>query len=85
MSIFLLAFKRLIIGITGIKNAWSRGKVCYPQFTGLCVINTALLKVININSEYLIIDEKGWRLKENAPDDLKKDFKKYMKEVNHEN
>ena len=63
---FLLAFKRLIIGITSIKNVWSRGKVCYPQFIGLCVINTALLKVINMDSEigfifYLIVGKALYR------------------------
>lgn len=31
-----------------------------------------------IKSPYLIIDEKGWRLKENAPDQLKKEFKEFM-------
>lgn len=35
-----------------------------------------------INSPYLIIDEQGWRLKENAPKQLKEEFKKYMEEVN---
>lgn len=35
-----------------------------------------------INSPYLIIDEKGWRLKEDAPESLKKEFEEYMKEVN---
>lgn len=35
-----------------------------------------------INSPYLIIDEKGWRLKENAPEKIKSDFEKYMKIVN---
>ena len=58
---FLLAFKRLIIGITSIKNVWSRG-----QFIGLCVINTALLKVINMDSEigfilYLIVGKALYR------------------------
>lgn len=33
-----------------------------------------------INSPYLIIDEKGWRLKPNAPEKIKKEFKKYMEE-----
>lgn len=31
-----------------------------------------------IDSPYLIIDEKGWRLKEDAPDDLIKRFEEYM-------
>ena len=31
-----------------------------------------------INSPYLIIDEKGWRLKEDAPETLKKEFEEYM-------
>jgi hypothetical protein len=35
-----------------------------------------------INSPYLIIDEQGWRLKENAPEQLKEEFKEYMEEVN---
>lgn len=34
-----------------------------------------------INSTYLIIDEKGWRLKEDAPDELKKEFDEYMKSL----
>ena len=35
-----------------------------------------------INSPYLIIDEKGWRLKGNAPEELKKEFKEFMSEIN---
>jgi len=31
-----------------------------------------------IDSKYLIIDEKGWRLKKDAPEELKKKFKEYM-------
>lgn len=31
-----------------------------------------------IDSPYLIIDEKGWRLKEDAPEWLKKEFKEFM-------
>ena len=34
-----------------------------------------------INSPYLIIDEKGWRLKDNAPDELKREFDEFMKKV----
>lgn len=34
-----------------------------------------------IDSLYLIIDEKGWRLKDDAPDKLKEDFKKYMESL----
>lgn len=34
-----------------------------------------------INSPYLIIDEKGWRLKEDAPEDLKKQFEEFMKSI----
>ena len=35
-----------------------------------------------INSPYLIVDEKGWRLKENTPKELEKEFNEYMKIVN---
>lgn len=35
-----------------------------------------------INSPYLIIDEKGWRLKKDAPEELKKEFKEFMNEIN---
>jgi len=35
-----------------------------------------------IDSPYLIIDEKGWRLKEDAPKELKEEFKKYMNSLN---
>ncbi len=35
-----------------------------------------------IDSEYLIIDEQGWRLKEDAPLWLVKEFNKFMKLVN---
>lgn len=38
-----------------------------------------------INSKYLIIDEKGWRLKEGAPEELKREFKEFMQLVNKEN
>lgn len=31
-----------------------------------------------INSPYLIIDEKGWRLKDNAPAELKKEFEEFF-------
>lgn len=34
-----------------------------------------------IDSPYLIIDENGWRLKEDAPEELKKEFDKYMKKI----
>lgn len=34
-----------------------------------------------IDSPYLIIDEKGWRLKEDAPEDLKKEFEEFMKSI----
>lgn len=34
-----------------------------------------------INSPYLIIDEKGWRLKEDAPAELKKQFIEYIKSL----
>lgn len=36
-----------------------------------------------INSPYLIIDEKGWRLKEDAPEELKKEFEEYMDMINN--
>jgi len=35
-----------------------------------------------INSKYLIIDERGWRLKKDAPKELKKEFKEYMESLN---
>lgn len=35
-----------------------------------------------IDSPYLIIDETGWKLKENAPKELKEKFDEYMKLVN---
>ena len=38
-----------------------------------------------INSKYLIIDEKGWRLKEDAPEDLQKEFNEFMQLINKEN
>lgn len=34
-----------------------------------------------INSPYLIIDEKGWRLKDDAPAELKREFEDYMKNI----
>ena len=34
-----------------------------------------------IDSPYLIIDEKGWRLKDDAPEELKKEFDEFMKEI----
>lgn len=36
-----------------------------------------------INSPFLIIDEKGWRLKTDAPKELVEKFEEYMKEVNN--
>lgn len=35
-----------------------------------------------IYSKYLIIDENGWRLKTNAPNELVKEFKEFMKLIN---
>ena len=35
-----------------------------------------------IDSKYLIIDERGWRLKAGAPDELIKEFKEFMKLIN---
>jgi len=35
-----------------------------------------------IDSPYLIIDEKGWLLKDDAPGDLVKEFKEYMNSLN---
>lgn len=37
-----------------------------------------------INSKYLIIDEKGWRLKENAPKELQEEFNEFMQMINKE-
>lgn len=33
-----------------------------------------------IESEYFYIDDEGWHLKENAPEDMKKEFEEYTKE-----
>lgn len=33
-------------------------------------------------SPYLIVDEKGWRLKDGAPEELKKEFEEFMKDIN---
>ena len=33
-----------------------------------------------LDSEYFYIDEKGWHLKKDAPDDLKKEFEEYKKQ-----
>ena len=38
-----------------------------------------------INSKYLIIDEQGWRLKEDAPKELQKEFDEFMRLINKEN
>jgi hypothetical protein len=35
-----------------------------------------------IDSPYLIIDEKGWRLQDDAPAELKKEFEEYMNSLN---
>lgn len=37
------------------------------------MINSELLK-----SEYVTVDEKGWHIADNAPEDLKKQFKAFM-------
>jgi hypothetical protein len=34
--------------------------------------------------EWVIVDEKGWHLKENAPKDVKKKFDDFMKEIKGE-
>jgi len=34
-----------------------------------------------IDSPYLIIDEYGWRLQDDAPAELKKEFEEYMKSL----
>ena len=38
-----------------------------------------------IKSPYLIIDEKGWRLKDTAPDQLKEEFKDFMNLIHSDN
>ena len=38
-----------------------------------------------MKSKYLIIDEKGWRLKEGAPEELQKEFNEFMRLINKEN
>ena len=32
--------------------------------------------------EWVNVDEKGWHLKDNAPDKIKKEFEEYMQEIN---
>ena len=38
-----------------------------------------------MKSNYLIVDEKGWRLKEGAPKELQEEFNEFMRLVNKEN
>lgn len=38
-----------------------------------------------IDSPYLIIDEKGWRLKKDAPKELKEKYNEYMESLKTEN
>lgn len=35
-----------------------------------------------LDSEYFYIDEKGWQLKDDAPEKTKIEFKEYMEQVN---
>ena len=35
-----------------------------------------------ISSPYLIIDDKGWRLKPNAPKELQEQFKEFINSLN---
>lgn len=32
-----------------------------------------------LNSEYVTIDERGWHISDDAPDDLKKEFEQFIK------
>lgn len=34
-----------------------------------------------MNSEYVTIDEKGWRISEDAPEELKDKFNEFIKKV----
>ena len=31
-----------------------------------------------LNSEYMTIDERGWHISDDAPDDLKKEFEQFI-------
>ena len=35
-----------------------------------------------MNSEYITIDERGWHISNDAPDDIKHKFDEFMKQIN---
>ena len=60
----------------------------YKQFQNVCIAYFAALKSLvflaggnSRNSPYFVPEPDNWHLTEDAPDDLKKEFEKYMRET----